>query len=100
MSCNCASQEQIKKLHELYGEKVNPSIPTTLKFKIKRFLNAVGVYVAMIPIFPILIIFVFYKRFNKKNRSISIKKFISFLGVKTIDTALVKNIIENTNITK
>lgn len=99
MGCNCASQEQIKKLHELYGEKLNPTTPTTLKFKLNKFLTNIGVYIAMIPIVPILIGYVLYKHF-KNDKKISLRKVIGFLGHKNIDVAIAKNIIENTNIAK
>ena len=99
MSCNCASQEQIKKLHELYGEKVNPSTPTTLNFKINKILTNIGVYIAMILIVPVLMGYISYKFFKKDNK-ISLKKIVGFLGYKNTDVAIAKNIIENTNITK
>ena len=42
MGCNCATQEQIKKLHQLYGEKKNEAI--SLSQKIETFFNKIGVY--------------------------------------------------------
>ena len=99
MGCNCASQEQIKKLHELYGEKINPTTPTTLKFKINKILTTIGVYIIMIPIVPIIIGYILYKHFNK-DKKISLKKILRFFGNKNTDAAIAKNIIENTNIAK
>ena len=99
MGCNCASQEQIKKLHELYGEKVNPTTSTTLKFKINKFFTIAGVYIVMIPIIPIIVGYILYKHFNN-DKKISLKKMLKFFGNKNTDVAIAKNIIENTNIAK
>ena len=99
MGCNCASQEQIKKLHELYGEKINPPTPTTLKFKINKYLTHIFVFILMIPIVPLLVTYVLYKHLIKKEK-ISLRKIIGFMGLKNVDNAIAKNIIENTNITK
>ena len=98
MACNCATKEQIEKLHSLYGQKVNPDTPTTLKFKINNFLTKVGVYLSMALILPLLIGMLLYNVIIKKNNKISIKKILRLKGNKTIDSALAKTIIENTNI--
>lgn len=98
MGCNCASREQIEKLHALYGEKVNPTTGTTLKFKINKFFTSLGVYVSMVIIFPFLIGFLLYNILYKKNNKISLRKFFKLKGGKTIDAAMAKTIIENTNI--
>jgi hypothetical protein len=98
MACNCATKEQIEKLHSLYGQKVNPDIPTTLKFKIKKFSVNLGVYLSMILIFPILIMILIYHAFIKRDNKISIRKILGLKGHKTLDNALAKTIIENTNI--
>lgn len=100
MGCNCASREQIEKLHALYGEKINPTTPTTLKFKIKRFFNAIGVYLSMTILFPFLIGFLMYNVIIKKNNKISLSKLFGLKGSKNIDAAIAKSIIDNTNITE
>lgn len=98
MACNCATKEQIEKLHSLYGQKVNPNTPTTLKFKINKILTQIGVYLSMFLIFPILIMVLIYHAFIKRDNKISVKKLLGLKGEKTIDGALAKTIIENTNI--
>lgn len=95
MGCNCATQEQIKKLHQLYGEK--SKINKTFTQKIKEFIKNSILYLMLFLISPIIIGFVFYKFFFTKERRISVKKLLNFKGT-GIDKALAKNIIENTNI--
>ena len=95
MGCNCATQEQIKKLHQLYGEKSN--INKTFTQKIKEFVKKSILYLILFLISPIIIGFVFYKFFFTKEKQISVKKLLKFKG-EGIDKALAKNIIENTNI--
>jgi hypothetical protein len=95
MGCNCATQEQIKKLHQLYGEKSN--LNKTFAQKINEFFSGLLVYLVLFLISPLIIGFVLYKFFFTKNRQISIRKLLRFNG-KGLDKALAANIIENTNI--
>jgi hypothetical protein len=98
MGCNCASKEQIEKLHALYGEKINPTTSTTIKFKIEKFLTHTGIFLIMVILFPFLIGFLMYNVLIKKNNKISLSKFFGLKGSKYIDAAMAKSIIENTNI--
>lgn len=95
MGCNCATQEQIKKLHQLYGEKSN--LNKTSKQKIKEFFRGLLIYLILFLISPLIIGFVLYKFFFTKDKQISVRKLLRFNG-KGIDEALAANIIENTNI--
>lgn len=95
MGCNCATQEQIKKLHQLYGEKSNLNKP--FKQKIVDFFNKIIIYLILFLISPLLISFVIYKLFFTKNKQISLRKILRFKG-EGLDSAMAKNIIENTNI--
>lgn len=95
MGCNCATQEQIKKLHELYGSK--KSQPKTLEQKVKEGLINIGVLFVLILTIPVLISLVLYKVLFTKEKKISVKKLLGFSG-KGIDEAIAKNIIENTSI--
>ena len=95
MACNCVSQEQIKKLHEIYGEKVKASTPTTLKFKINDFLTKVGVGTIVILVSPAIIFHILYTVWFTKERKISIRKLMGFKKTKTMDAALAKTILEN-----
>jgi hypothetical protein len=95
MGCNCATQEQIKKLHQLYGEKSN--LNKTFARKINEFFMGLLVYLILFLISPLIIGFVLYKFFFTKNRQISIRKLLRFKG-EGLDSALATNIIENTNI--
>ena len=95
MGCNCATQKQISKLYELYGDKKNKDIPKSQK--IKTFLRNLSVYSVVLIISPLLISFVLYKAFISKNKQISVRKLLRF-NKKGIDEAIAKNIIENTTI--
>lgn len=95
MGCNCATQEQIKKLHELYGEKNNSN--KTFKQKINEFFKKSAIFFILFLISPIIIGFVFYNFFFTKEKQISVRKLLKFNRV-SIDKALAANIIENTNI--
>ena len=95
MGCNCATQKQISKLYELYGDKKNKDIPKSQK--IKTFLRNLSVYSVVLIISPLLISFVLYKAFFSKNKQISVRKLLRF-NKKGIDEAIAKNIIENTTI--
>ena len=66
MGCNCATQEQIKKLHQLYGEKSN--LNKTFTQKIKEFFTGLLVYLILFLISPLIIGFVLYKFFFTKGK--------------------------------
>lgn len=98
MGCNCASNEQIAKLHSLYGEKLNPTADIALKYKIKKFFNTAGVFVVMFFLSPILFGFVIFKGLSK-DKKISLRKV---LGLKKrnqqgIDRVVAENILKNIN---
>lgn len=95
MGCNCATQEQIKKLHQLYGEKTD--LNKTLTQRTNEFLRNILIYLILIIISPLTIGFVLYKVFLTKDKRISVRKIMRFKSG-GIDEALVKNIIDNTNI--
>lgn len=95
MSCNCVSQEQIKKLHELYGDKVKANTPTTLKFKIKNFLSKLMVAIILLIISPMLIFYILYNVWFTKEHRVSIRKFLGIRKSKTLDDAMAKSILEN-----
>lgn len=95
MGCNCATQEQIKKLHQLYGEKNNLNKPFAQK--VREFFMGLIVYLILFLISPFIIGFIFYKLFFTKDKRISVRKFLNFKG-EGLDKILASNIIENTNI--
>jgi hypothetical protein len=95
MGCNCATQEQIKKLHQLYGEKSNLNKPLTQK--VSDFFKGACIHLILFLIFPLIVGFILYKLLFTKNRQISVKKLLRFKG-EGLDSALATNIIENTNI--
>lgn len=95
MGCNCATQEQIKKLHELYGEKSGSN--KTFKQKINESFKKSVIFLILFLMSPILIGFIFYKFFFTKEKQISVRKLLRFSGP-GIDKALATNIIEKTNI--
>lgn len=95
MSCNCATQEQIKKLHQLYGDKSTEKIP--FEQKVNNFFRKSIIGIIILCVSPLLISFVIYKAVFTKDKRISVRKLLRF-NKKGIDEAIAKNIIENTNI--
>lgn len=95
MGCNCATQKQITKLYELYGDKNKKNI--SVSQKIKGFFRNAGVHIIIFLITPFLILFVLYKAIFTKNKKISVRKLLRF-NKPGIDEAIAKNIIENTTI--
>lgn len=95
MGCNCATQEQIKKLHQLYGEK--SGLHKTPMQRIGEFVRHLFIYLILFLILPLIMGFIIYKQFFTKDKQISVRKLLRF-NSKGIDKALATNIIENTNI--
>ena len=77
MGCNCATEEKIKKLHEIYGEKITPNTRTTLMFKVKKTINILLVGISIIILSPILFGYVVYKTRFAKDSKISIRKLFN-----------------------
>ena len=75
MACNCATKEQIDALYKKYGERRKVNNGDTFKVKVKKILTNVGVALCMIPIFPVLLLFVIYKGFFDDDKQISMTKF-------------------------
>ena len=75
MACNCATKEQIDALYKKYGERRKVNNGDTFKVKAKKILTNVGVALCMIPIFPVLFLFVVYKGFFDDEKQISMTKF-------------------------
>lgn len=74
MACNCATTAQIEALYKKYGDKDRRKQLNT-KEKISYYTKRIGVILAMIPIVPILVLYVLYKGFYDDNHRISFKKF-------------------------
>lgn len=94
MGCNCVSQEQIKKLHEIYGEKIDTSNSEEIKFNLKKILTQVGVTICILFIFPLILTYVIYKAFIKKESKIKISDFLK--KRENTDVAIAKTIINET----
>ena len=75
MGCNCASAEQIKKLHELYGDKSKNSDSTGFNFR--KFLNKTGVIICLVLLSPILFGYVVYKTNFAEENKISVRKLFN-----------------------
>lgn len=77
MACNCASKEQLDKLYATYGDKRKVK-ELSVKSKIKYYLQYTGVAIAMIFIWPILLLYVIYKSwFDLEDKKISLRKFFN-----------------------
>lgn len=92
MACNCASQEQIEKLHNLYGHKVNPGIKKTLKFTINNIITYFFVALAIILLSPFLLGYVCYIGLFSKDGKISVREF---LGMKRGEDGAYAKYIDN-----
>lgn len=75
MACNCAAQEQIEKLHRIYGEKSGENTNKTIGSKINNLLTKVGVFFALIFIIPYVIWYIMYSM-KYRDGKISIREFL------------------------
>lgn len=60
MACNCATTEQLNKLYEQFGHKLEPTGNETFWFKIKNILTKIGVGFCIILLFPYILGYVLY----------------------------------------
>ena len=74
MACNCATNEQIKELYRRYGNKEERRKLSTSQ-KIKYYAQYTGIVLVMIPIVPVLFLYVLYKAICDDNHRISLKNF-------------------------
>lgn len=84
MACNCATEEQLKELYKTYGEKVDAKLSSNPWQRLKNNVRKFFVYLFVIPIIPLLFLFVIYKVFSDNNK-ISIRKFF-LLRNKNLET--------------
>lgn len=75
MACNCATTEQINALYKKYGEKKGEKKKLTFKQKVKNAAMYAGVVLALIPIIPMLFLYVLYKGVFDDDHKISLTKF-------------------------
>ena len=94
MGCNCASQEYIKNLHKMYGEKIKTNEKKTLDFQVKKWLRYIGVGVIVLLLSPILLTYVLY-RCIFKNGYISMKVLMG--SGEGVSIAMAKEILDNVN---
>ncbi len=75
MACNCATKEQINELYRRYGRRKDGDRKLTPKEKVKNAVVYAGIVLALIPILPVLFLFVLYKALISKDHRISMTKF-------------------------
>ena len=76
MACNCASSEQIKELYARYGDKREvKKLP--FSGKVKYYAQYTGVAIAMVVLFPLIVLYVVYKGAFDDDRKISFRKFFN-----------------------
>lgn len=80
MACNCATKEQIDELYRQFGEKKIK----TKKVSFKAVLRYAAVVLCLIPIIPVLFIYVYYKAFCSDDGRISMVKFFHLKEDKAI----------------
>lgn len=68
MACNCTTNEQIEKLYQMYGNKVNTSTNETFLFKLKNFFIKIGVSIGVLLALPYVICYIIYHGFFKDGK--------------------------------
>ena len=76
MACNCATSKQINELYRKYGSKTDKK-NLTIKEKIKYYAMRTVVVIMLIPIVPVLILYVLYKGIADDDHKISLRKFFN-----------------------
>lgn len=79
MGCACKVSRRIESIHRDYGEyKQRPK--SRMKINIKRFVQQMLLLIfVMIPVSPILLIYILYEYYGKNNNKISVSKILNFL---------------------
>ena len=78
MACNCATSEQINELYRTYGEKVDEKLAGSFWQRVKNAVRKFFVYLCLIPITPVIVVYVLYKAFGDDDKKISIRKLFKF----------------------
>lgn len=77
MACNCATNEQLNKLYEQFGQKQTVSKNTTFSLKIKNIFTKIGVSICLIFVFPYVLFYIF-KHGILGDGKISLAHFFGF----------------------
>ncbi len=75
MACNCATSEQINELYRKYGDRKAKLRKGSLWDRAKNIAMYAGVVLVLIPIVPILFLYVLYKGLFDDDHRISLTKF-------------------------
>lgn len=75
MACNCATSEQINELYRKYGERRTKGKKIGFRQRVKNIAMYTGVVIALVPIVPILFLYVLYKGLFDDDHRISLTKF-------------------------
>lgn len=96
MGCNCASQEQIRKLYEAYGDKNKEYKNKNIFQKINNIIRNIFLIFCLILISPFLMTYVFYMGFFSNDKKISIRKLFRLNKYEDINYS--KNVQHQQNI--
>lgn len=75
MACNCAAQEDLDKLYEKYGYKLDVSKSKTFIHNIKAIAQFVAAMILCFLFAPFFFLYIVYKDYDD-NRQIDINKFL------------------------
>ena len=75
MACNCAAQEDLNKLYEKYGYKLDVSKTKTLRHNIKAITQFVLAMLLCILFAPFFLLYIIYKDYDD-DRRIDINKIL------------------------
>ena len=76
MACNCANSEQIDLLYKRYGYKTDKNKLSTRE-KVRYYFNYAMAAIALIVLFPVILLYVLYKGICDDDHKISMKKFFN-----------------------
>ena len=80
MGCNCATTEQINELYRQFGEKQ----AKRKKRSFKAVLKNIAVVLCVIPLVPIIALYVYYKAVCDDDNRISVVKFFNLKDKKAL----------------
>lgn len=77
MGCACKVNRHIESIHRNYGENVGHK-KSSMRFNAKLFIQKLFLLIfVMIPLCPIILVYVLYQYYYKNNNKISISKFLN-----------------------
>lgn len=67
MACACKVNQKIDYLHKKYGDNTPQSKKTNIRGSVLAKIENAAIYLLMIPLLPLMAIYLIYKRVKKEN---------------------------------